>query len=194
MKNILLLNGAKAFGASEGRLSATLQDVAFSVLSSLGYQVQQTHIDQGYVLEDEIKKFLDSDVMIYQMPGWWMGEPWIVKKYIDEVFMGLYGKLFSGDGRSRDDESKKYGSGGGDHGKKYLFSTTWNAPLESFTQKDQFFEGLGIDGVLFHLHKAHQFMGLQSLESFTCYDVIKNPQVEQYKKDYETHLRRIFAK
>lgn len=193
MKSVLLLNGSKAFGASYGKLNNMLHNVAVEVLSDLGCKIWQTHIDQGYILEEEVQKILDSDVIIYQMPAWWMGEPWIVKKYIDEVFMGLYGKLFSGDGRSREDLSKKYGSGGFDHHKKYLFSTTWNAPLESFIQKDQFFEGLGIDGVLFHLHKAHQFVGMQALESFTCYDVIKNPQVEQYKKDYEAHLKKIFS-
>ncbi|WP_104697493.1 MULTISPECIES: NAD(P)H-dependent oxidoreductase [unclassified Helicobacter] len=193
MKNILLLNGAKVFGASEGRINNTLHNLAIEVLSDLGYKIQQTHIDKGYILEDEVQKILDSDVMIYQMPAWWMGEPWIVKKYIDEVFMGLYGKLFSGDGRSRDDESKKYGSGGLNHHKKYLFSMTWNAPLEAFIEKNQFFEGVGIDGVLFHLHKAHQFIGMQALESFACFNVIKDPQVQQYKKDYEAHLRKIFG-
>ena len=33
-----------------------------------------------------MQKFLWADVVIYQMPGWWMGAPWTVKKYLDEVF------------------------------------------------------------------------------------------------------------
>lgn len=39
MKTILLLNGSKKFGSSEGRLSATLQEVAKETLSSLGHCV-----------------------------------------------------------------------------------------------------------------------------------------------------------
>ena len=38
------------------------------------------------VLSSEIEKYLWADTVIYQMPGWWMGEPWILKKYIDDVF------------------------------------------------------------------------------------------------------------
>lgn len=192
-KNILLLNGAKAFHHSEGRLNNTLHSVAKEVLQGLGHSVEETNIDKGYTPEHEAEKIMKADVLIYQMPGWWMGEPWIVKKYIDEVFMELSGKLWETDGRSRSDSSKKYGTGGFDHGKKYLFSTTWNAPIEAFTEKDQFFEGQGIDGVFFHLHKAHQFIGMQALESFTCYDVTKAPAVEQYKANYTAHLTKIFG-
>ena len=57
------------------------------MLLSLGLKVQETHIDKGYDAESEVQKLLDSDVWIYQMPGWWMGEPWIVKEYIDKVFI-----------------------------------------------------------------------------------------------------------
>ena len=107
MKNILLINGSKKFGSSEGRLSATLQEVAKETLQSFGCNIVETHIDKGYDIESEVQKLLDSDVWIYQMPGWWMGEPWIVKKYIDEVFTMGHGKLYTSDGRSRNDESKK---------------------------------------------------------------------------------------
>ncbi len=40
------------------------------------------------------------------MPGWWMGAPWIVKKYLDEVLTYGHGKLYANDGRSRHDSSK----------------------------------------------------------------------------------------
>ncbi|MCE3047551.1 NAD(P)H-dependent oxidoreductase [Helicobacter kayseriensis] len=193
MKHVLLLNGAKVFGSSGGKLNTALHQLANEILTQLGYEVEQTCIDQGYTIQEEVEKILRADVLLYQMPAWWMGEPWIVKKYIDEVFLGLYGKLFSGDGRSREDESKKYGTGGGSHGKKYLFSTTWNAPLEAFVEKNQFFEGRGVDGALFSLHKTHQFIGMQALESFACYDVVKNPKIEQYQADYAFHLKKIFS-
>lgn len=193
MTTILLLNGAKAFGASGGKLNEALHNVAKETLESLGLKVLETHIDKGYDNDEELQKLLDSDVWIWQFPGWWMGEPWIVKKYLDEVTDNTQGKLYANDGRSSKDPSKKYGSGGLAKNKKYLFSTTWNAPLEAFTESGQFFEGQGIDGVLFHLHKAHQFMGLSALPSFMCNDVMKNPQLETYKAEYKAHLQKVFG-
>ncbi|WP_304408176.1 NAD(P)H-dependent oxidoreductase, partial [Helicobacter japonicus] len=77
--------------------------------------------------------------------------------------------------------------------KKYMFSLTWNAPLEAFTEPNGFFEGVGVEGVYFHLHKAHQFMGMSALPTFICNDVVKNPQVEQYIKDYEAHLKKVLG-
>ncbi len=194
MKKILLLNGGKVFGGSGGRLSQTLHDVAKQTLENLGFEILQTHIDKGYEEQVEVQKWLQSDAIIYQMPAWWMGEPWIVKKYIDEVYMEGAGILFKNDGRSRKDESLKYGSGGLSQGKRVMFSVTWNAPLGVFTEKNGFFEGVGVDGVYLHLHKAHEFMGMQALPSFICNDVVKNPQVEQYIKDYEAHLKKVFDK
>ncbi|EQB5859007.1 NAD(P)H-dependent oxidoreductase, partial [Campylobacter coli] len=84
MKNILLLNGAKSFGHSGGKLNDTLHEVAKESLLNLGLKVDETYIDKGYDIENEVAKILNADAIIYQMPGWWMGEPWIVKKYIDE--------------------------------------------------------------------------------------------------------------
>ncbi|GAB0173044.1 hypothetical protein NHP164001_10600 [Helicobacter trogontum] len=75
---------------------------------------------------------------------------------------------------------------------KYMFSLTWNAPIEAFNKKDEFFEGVGVDGVYLHLHKANQFLGMQPLPTFICNDVIKNPQVEKYITDYKQHLLQIF--
>ncbi|MCI6313335.1 MULTISPECIES: NAD(P)H-dependent oxidoreductase [Helicobacter] len=193
MKNILLINGSKKFGSSEGRLSATLQEVAKETLQSFGCNIVETHIDKGYDIESEVQKLLDSDVWIYQMPGWWMGEPWIVKEYIDKVFMAGAGKFCASDGRHRDNPSKNYGKGGLLHDKKYMFSLTWNAPIEAFTDKDEFFGGVGVDVVYLHLHKAHEFLGMQALPTFICNDVVKNPQVEQYIQEYKAHLQKVFG-
>lgn len=189
----LLLNGAKKFAGSEGRLSTTLQTVAKETLESMGFSVIETIIDKGYDVQEEVQKIAKSDVLIYQLPAWWMGEPWIVKKYIDEVYIAGAGVLFKNDGRSRKDDSLKYGSGGLSQGKKAMFSVTWNAPIEAFTDKNGFFEGLGVEMVYFHLRKAHEFLGMQVLPTFMCNDVVKNPQVEQYIKDYKAHLRKVLG-
>lgn len=192
MKNILLLNGAKEFGNSKGQLNLTLHNHAVETLKELNYNINETHIDRGYDVENEIQKILNSDVVIYQMPGWWMGEPWIVKKYMDEVFTAGHTRLYASDGRSHTNPTKNYGKGGLLQGKKYMFSLTWNAPSEAFSEKDEFFEGVGVDGVYLHLHKANQFLGMSALPTFMCNDVVKNPQVEKYLNEYELHLKKIF--
>lgn len=188
MSNILIINGAKSFLISKGELNNTFANLAFEHLSSLGHNVSMTYVDNGYSVEDEIQKIANSDLIIYQMPGWWMGEPWIVKRYIDEVFTEGHGTLYANDGRSRSDLSKKYGSGGLLNGKKYMLSLTWNAPLEAFDDPEQFFEGVGVEGVYLHFHKANQFLGLEPLPTFIANDVEKNPQIENDLQRYISHM------
>ncbi len=164
MKNILLINGAKTFAHSNGQLNDTLTELAQEVLLDLGHQVQVTRADSEYDAKVEVEKFLWADTVIYQMPGWWMGAPWTVKKYIDDVFTEGHGSLYANDGRSRSDASKKYG-----------------------------FHGVGVDGVYLPFHKANQFLGMQTLPTFIVNDVIKAPEVEAYMAQYRDHLTQVFA-
>ena len=193
MKNILLVNGAKTFAHSNGQLNDTLTELAQEVLSGLGHQVQVTRADSEYDAKAEVEKFLWADTVIYQMPGWWMGAPWTVKKYIDDVFTEGHGSLYANDGRSRADASKKYGSGGLIHDKNYMLSLTWNAPMDAFNDAEQFFHGVGVDGVYLPFHKANQFLGMQTLPTFIVNDVIKAPDVEAYMAQYRDHLTQVFA-
>ncbi|UJA01681.1 NAD(P)H-dependent oxidoreductase [Acinetobacter johnsonii] len=193
MKNILLINGAKTFAHSNGQLNDTLTELAQEVLSGLGHQVQVTRADSEYDAKAEVEKFLWADTVIYQMPGWWMGAPWTVKKYIDDVFTEGHGSLYANDGRSRSDASKKYGSGGLIHDKNYMLSLTWNAPMDAFNDAEQFFHGVGVDGVYLPFHKANQFLGMQTLPTFIVNDVIKAPEVEAYMAQYRDHLTQVFA-
>lgn len=193
MKKILLLNGGKQFAHSEGRLNATLHEAAIAHLDHAGFDVRQTFIDGGYDAQEEVEKFLWADVVIYQMPGWWMGAPWTVKKYIDDVFTEGHGSLYASDGRTRSDASKKYGSGGLIQGKQYMLSLTWNAPMDAFTDKDQFFHGVGVDGVYLPFHKANQFLGMTPLPTFIANDVIKMPDVPRDIAEYRKHLAQIFG-
>ena len=193
MSNILIINGAKQFAHSNGELNDTLTELANKVLCELGHTVQISRADSDYEIQAEIQKYVWADVVIYQMPGWWMGAPWTVKKYIDDIFTEGHGTLYASDGRSRSDASKKYGSGGLIHDKKYMLSLTWNAPMEAFTEQDQFFHGVGVDGVYLPFHKANQFLGMQSLETFIVNDVIKAPEVEAYMAQYREHLTQVFA-
>ena len=193
MSNILIINGAKQFAHSNGELNDTLTALANNVLCELGHTVQISRADSDYEIQAEIQKYVWADVVIYQMPGWWMGAPWTVKKYIDDIFTEGHGTLYASDGRSRSDAAKKYGSGGLIHDKKYMLSLTWNAPMEAFTEQDQFFHGVGVDGVYLPFHKANQFLGMQSLETFIVNDVIKAPEVEAYMAQYREHLTQVFA-
>ena len=193
MQNILLINAGKSFAHSKGELNHTLADAAASFLRDKGHDVRVTVVDNGYDIEQEIQNYLWADTIIYQMPGWWMDTPWILKKYIDEVFTAGHGSLYASDGRSRSDASKKYGSGGLLQGRKYMLSLTWNAPLEAFEDPEQFFHGVGVDGVYLPFHKANQFIGLSPLPTFICNDVMKAPDVPTYLANYRQHLDEHFS-
>ena len=194
MKKILLLNGGKQFAHSDGRLNATLHEAALAYLDRAGFDVRHTFIDGGYDVQEEVEKFLWADVVIYQMPGWWMGAPWTVKKYIDDVFTEGHGSLYASDGRTRSDASQKYGSGGLIQGKQYMLSLTWNAPQQAFDNPGDFFEGKGVDAVYFPFHKANQFLGMTGLPTFLAGDVMKRPDVPAALSAYEAHLGKVFGK
>ena len=192
--NILLIDGGKAFAHSAGRLNHTLHQIARDTLSALGHNVRETVIDDGYDIQQEVEKFQWMDAVIWQMPGWWMHEPWTVKKYMDEVFSTGAGTLFANDGRSSANPTEGYGTGGLLQGRRHMLSLTWNAPREAFIREGDFFEGVGVDALYMHFHKANEFLGTTQLPTFICNDVIKNPQVEQYLADYTAHLNEVFGR
>ncbi|WP_207888402.1 NAD(P)H-dependent oxidoreductase [Pseudomonas sp. 30_B] len=193
MKKILLINGGKQFAHSDGRYNATLHEAAIAYLDRAGCDVKETFVNGGYDVAEEVQKMLWADVVIYQMPGWWMGAPWTVKQYIDEVFTAGHGSLYANDGRTRSDASQKYGSGGLLHGKQYMISATWNAPQQAFDDPTDFFEGKGVDAVYFPFHKANQFLGMSPLPTFLCVDVMKRPDIEGDVERYQRHLAEVFG-
>ena len=101
------------------------------------------------------------------------------------------GQLWESDGRSSTDPTKLYGSGGLTQGKQYMISTTWNAPKDAFDDHNQFFNGYDTDMIFMGLHKMYQFLGMEQLSSFSCYDVIKNPQVETDLASYAAHINSV---
>ena len=190
---LFLIDGGKAFAHSAGRFNETLHRMAIEHLGQLGHEIQHTRIEDGYETAGEVEKFLWADAIIYQMPGWWMGAPWTVKKYIDDVFTEGHGKLYANDGRSRHDPAKQYGSGGLLQGRQYMLSLTWNAPIAAFDEPGNFFEGRGVDGVYFPFHKSQEFVGLAGLPTFIANDVIKAPDIARDLAAYRTHLTDIFG-
>ena len=189
---VLILDGGKKFGSSSGKLNTLLCDVASSELEAKGYEVIRTKIDDGYEVESEVQKLIQSDIIIFQYPGWWMSAPWIVKKYIDEVLSAAAPHLTKSDGRHANDPEHGSGTGEKTAKKKYMISTTWNAPITAFNDKNDFFEGRGCDGVTFTMHKAMEYCGMKALPSFMCNDVEKNPKVDEYVNAYRAHIRANF--
>jgi modulator of drug activity B len=194
MKNIFIINAHEYYPFSEGKLNATLVEKAKNILQNKGYEVRLTTIQDDYDIEAEIEKHQWADAIILQTPVYWMGVPWSFKKYMDLVYTaGMAGQLCAGDGRTRQDQSKQYGTGGSLTGKKYMLSLTFNAPKDAFNDTNQwFFEGKSIDDLFLPMHLNFKFFGMKPLDSFACYDVMKNPDIESYFQSFESHINRLF--
>ena len=197
MKKALLINSHQFFeGISTGKLNQTMFDIIRDELIVGGHEVQQTHIEKGYDIEAEVEKHLCADLIILQSPVFWFGAPWLYKKYVDEVFTSamLQGKFLSGDGRTREDPSKQYGTGGNLQGKQYMLSLTWNAPTEAFGNTDQvMFAGKTVDDVFIANTANYKFCGAEVLPSFSCHDVFKNPNIENDMTRLRAHLRQVLS-
>lgn len=191
-KEVLIIDSGLVAGHSHGELNHHYAKLAQDFLVAKGYNVQITKMADEFDPATEVEKLAKADYIIFQTPGYWMSIPWQLKRYIDTCFGSP--TLCGGDGRSREDSSKRYGSGGFLKDKHYMISTTWNAPLEAFTEKDQFFGGIGIDGVFISLHKTMEFLGVQKLPTFMANDVVKNPQHEADFARFNEHLKAIFDK
>ena len=191
---VLLINGHQRYeGFAEGKLNQTIIDATEKQLTTTGHEVKTTIVESGYEVAEELGKYQWADAVFVQTPVYWMSVPYLFKKYIDEVYTAGIGEvLCKDDGRTRSDLSRKYGSGGLLNGKKYMLSTTWNAPLEAFEDPNQFFEGKGVDGVFMWLHKNFQFFGMEPLPTFSCHDVLKNAAVESDLRRLQKHLTSAF--
>ncbi|MEM0965337.1 MAG: NAD(P)H-dependent oxidoreductase [Verrucomicrobiota bacterium] len=194
MKNVFLINAHQEYPFSKGELNATLTEKAKAHLESNGYEVKVTTMKDDYDIEEEIGKHVWADAVFLQSPVNWMGVPWSFKKYMDQIYSyGMDGRLCDGDGRTRKDPSIQYGQGGRLTGKKYLISLTFNAPKESFNDPDQvFFRGMSPDDLFQPMHLNFRFFDMEPMETFACYDVMKNPSIEDDLERFEVHLKQNF--
>lgn len=175
-------------------MNQALVDFALEILKDAKHSVLHTNIDDGYDILEECEKHEWADLVITQMPVYWFGGPWTYKKYVDEVFNSLIRrqKLAISDGRSRFYD-KQYGTGGIDHGKKFLLSTTWNAPRKAFGDSKQYlFEGKTLDDAMIAITSVYKFMGFEILPVFACYDVKKAPQINEDFERFKDRLTDIF--
>lgn len=176
MKNVLLLTLHQKYdGIANGNVTRALVNNAKTFFEQNGFETKQTVIEDGYDIKEELEKFKWADIIFVQSPVYWMGLPWLGKKYIDEIFSaGASTVTYTSDGRTRSDPSKTYGSGGLMGGKKYMLSFTYNCPKSEFDNPNGFFDGLSLDEANVALHKTFQFCGAAKLPSFAVYDIYKS--------------------
>ena len=194
MKKIFIINAHEAYEFSKGELNRTLTGLAIEHLASAGYETQLTTMKDDWDIDQEIGKHQWADAILLQTPVNWMGVPWSFKKYMDFVYsFGMDGRLCAGDGRTRSDPTRQYGSGGTLTGKRYMLSLTFNAPRESFDDPAQtFFAGKSVDDLFLPMHLNFRFFGMESMPTFVCYDVMKNPDIENDLQKFRAHLTSAF--
>lgn len=194
MKNVFVINAHEEYEFSKGKLNQALTEMALEHLQASGYQTRLTTMKDDWQVDAEIEKHTWADAILLQSPVNWMGVPWSFKKYMDFVYsFGMDGRLCQGDGRTRSDPNRQYGTGGSLGDAKYMLSLTFNAPAESFNDaKQEFFGGLSIDDLFRPMHLNFAFFGMQPLPTFACYDVMKNPQIESDFQRYRQHLAKHF--
>jgi len=195
MNNILMINGHQYYPFAEGRLNNTLFEKTQDYLKAKGYNIKTTISQDAYDVEEELAKHQWADVVILQTPVNWMMVPWSFKKYMDEVYTaGMGGALSNGDGRSAEAPKENYGAGGTLTGKKYMMSLTFNAPQEAFNDSSEYlFQGKSVDDLFFPMHMNFRFFGMEPLETFACFDVMKNADVEKDFKRLDVHLENLFG-
>jgi len=193
MKNILIINGHQYYpNIAEGKLTQFYIDSANEYCNQHGFSVKNSKVESNYDIQEELEKFAWADIILFQYPVYWMGVPWITKKYIDEIFStGKDTVTYTSDGRDKNDTSKKYGSGGLMQAKHYMLSLTYNCPISEFDNKDGFFDGLSLDEANVATHKTFQFCGAKPLETYSVHDIFKGDlNLEQEKVRFLAHLEK----
>jgi modulator of drug activity B len=194
-KHVHIVNAHQHYpGISEGRLNRTLAQITKSFCDAAAISWTETIIEQGYSVEQEVALYLKADYVIIHAPVYWFNTPWPHKKYTDEVFNEALnsGALLNGDGRTRSDPSKHYGTGGLSQGKKMTLVATWNAPEAFSGDKDQYLlQGKTADDVLYNVGINYRFCGYEILPFFHCFDVVKAPDVTGFVNEYQHHLANI---
>lgn len=195
MKNVLIINGHQRYDkVAEGNLTKMYIEYASEFFKNNNFNLKHSVVESDYNIKEEVEKFIWADYILLQYPVYWMGVPWITKKYIDEVFSaGDHNGLYINDGRSRSDATKRYGSGGLMQGTKYMISLTYNCPASEFSTKDGFFDGLSLDEANIATHKTFQFCGAEPLETYSVHDIFKgdldmNSELEKFEKVLEKNF------
>lgn len=195
MKKIFVINGGQKFGHSGGKFNETLTKETITFFENkVDFEVKTTDVNDDYDPSEEVEKFVWADIVIYHTPIWWFQLPHGFKKYIDVVFTEGHNKgIYHSDGRSSKNPTINYGTGGMLHSRKYLLTTSWNAPKEAFTLSGEFFNERSVDdGPLFGFHRMNAFIGMTHMESIHFHDIEKNADVPRDLELYKKHLTKLF--
>jgi len=196
MAKVFIINGGQEFDESKGLFNRLLSEWTESFLNENEFEVRITHIENGYDIPKEVENFIWADVIVWHTPIWWFQLPYKLKQYIDLVFQNGRGTIFKSDGRTRTNPEVNYGTGGLMQGKKYMVTSSWNAPEGAFTLDGELMGQTSVDnGVLFGFHITMKFVGLSRLNGFHFYDIVKGltpERFEAYRNGYHRHLKQIF--
>ncbi len=195
-KKVLLINTHLTYpNWTEGTLNNSFIQKAKDFFVAKGFEVLETKVEEGYNPEEEVEKHMEADIIILQTPVNWFGAPWIYKKYVDEVFnSGLNSQKFlSGDGRTREDASKQYGTGGKMQGKKFMVCATFNAPAEAFDNPSQMLmQGKGTADLFLPITSNYRFCGVEIATDYNCFDIFKDGNIAEVLENYPAHLAKVF--
>lgn len=193
---IFVINGGQVFGHSGGRFNQTIAAETLQFFTeNPGFEIRLTDINEAYDPANEVQHFVWADVIIYHTPIWWFQVPNGLKKYLDEVFTAGHQKgIYHSDGRNAENPAINYGTGGMLHGKKYMVTTSWNAPATAFTLPGEFFNQRSVDdGPLFGFHRMNAFTGMRPLPGIHFHDVEKNANIARDLENYRQHLKTTFS-
>lgn len=193
MQNVLIINGHQPFPSSAGRLNKAFVDRATDHLQSRSINVRIVNTSEPWDVEAEVENQLWADHVLLQFPLNSMSVPWSLKRYLDEVYTaGMDGRLAIGDGRTRSDPNKQYGSGGLLGEKTYSLSVTLNAPHAAFSDPTQtLFNGRSLDDLLSPVHINFDFFDLKRRATFAAYDVNKNSQIERDFELFDAYMAEL---
>lgn len=196
-KKVLLINTHLTYtGWTEGTLNNSFIQKAKDFFEAKGFEILETKIEDGYNADEEVEKHLEAAIVILQTPANWFGAPWIYKKYVDEVFNSGFAskKLLLGDGRTREDARKQYGSGGLMQGRKFMICATWNAPAAAFDNpENKVFEGKGLTDIYLPITSNYRFSGYDIIDSYNCFDIFRSGDIAKDLEKYPVHLAEVLG-
>ncbi|MPN41082.1 Modulator of drug activity B [bioreactor metagenome] len=112
------------------------------------------------------------------------------QKEMDMFNLAFCEVMLEGDGRTRADASRQYGSGGKMQGKRFMISATWNAPLAAFDNPNgELFGGKSTADLFLHITSNYKFVGYDVLPDFSVFDIYKSLDVSRSLGAYKTHLK-----
>lgn len=194
MKNVLIINGHQPYSFAEGKLNAFFVEQAKAFFEAKGATVKTTETSKDYDIDEELEKHVWADFILFQFPIYWMGMPWSMKRYFDDVYTpGTDGRLCNNDGRSSKAPKVGYGSGGTRQDTKYMLSVTFNAPAEAFNAPNEYLmQGKSLDDLLYPVHLTMRFFHMVPTPTFGSFDVIKNPEIEKDLAAFKQLLENLY--